>query len=181
MLIDFEGREIYVGGRFYNTAGYDTGEVVKIEGREVEVSTPDGPVRKDVLAMGGYMMEPLDCSSPEALKADIDASLAGWFCGMCFQDRKAVRQENPSTCSLSGPFFKILRSDRISDEQVRIYMKIHFDDGQESELTRRVEVPGVKGVLCATKKSSGPQSALSGSDTDMDRKRDNIFRKMFGG
>lgn len=180
MLIDIEGREIYVGGRFYNTAGHDLGEVVKIEGCKVVANTPDGPLRIDLLTMGGHMMEPLDHSSPEVLKADIDASLAGWFCGMQFSNRRGARRED-STCDLSSPFFKILRS-KISDEQVRIDMKIHFDDGHESETKGvLVKTPSTVGVLCATKKNSGLQSVLSGSVDDMDRKRDDILRKMFGG
>ena len=181
MLIDLNGYEIYVGGRLYNTAGYEAGEVVKIEGLEVVVNTPDGPVRKDVPAMGGHMMEQLDHSSPEALKADIDACLDGWFCGMQFSNRRAARRENPSTCELSSPFFKILQSEISDGGRVRIHMKIHFDDGQESEPALLVDAPSVSGVLCATKKNSGLQSALSGSVDDVDRKRDDILRKMFGG
>lgn len=183
MLIDIEGREIYVGGEFYDYAfGHNMGEVVKIEGHYVTVNTPGGSVRKDIVAVGGHMMEPLDHSSPEALKADIDACLDGWFCGMQFSNRRGTRREDSSTCDLSSPFFKILQSKISDDGQVRIDMQIHFDDGHESEPNGiLVKTPATVGVLCATKKNSGSQSALSGSVDDIDKKRDDILRKMFGG
>lgn len=182
MLIDIEGREIYVGGRFYDTSDRDMGKIVKIEGWYVTVDTPDGPVRDDTLTRGCRMVEPLDHSSPEVLTADIDASLDGWFCGIYFRNRRATRRVSSSTGDRSSPFFQILRSE-VSDEQVRIDVKIHFDGGGRSEIINGllVKTPDTLGVLCATKKNSGPQSALSGSVDDVDRKRDDIFRRMFGG
>lgn len=179
MLIDYDGHEIYVGGSFYDTLGRNVGDVVKIEGWNVTVDTPRGLMQKDVLAAAGHMMEPLDHSSLDVLKDDIDANLAGWFCAMR-SDRTVARRRSPPDGDLSRPFFKILWSE-FTDDQVRIHMELCFDDGRKPESTTAlVDAPSAKGVLCASNKMPLPKhSKKSGSIADTDQKRDDIFRQIF--
>lgn len=181
MLIDYDGREIYVGGQYYGTLGRKVGEVVKIEGWNVTVNAPSGLAKKNVLVASGRMMEPLDHSYLEVLKDDIDANLDGWFCAMR-SDRTAVRRRSPPDGDLARPFFKILWSE-LTDDQVRIHMELCFDDGRKPEATTAlVDSPSAKGVLCASNKMPPPKhSKKSGSIANADQTRDDIFRKMFNG
>lgn len=181
MLIDYDGREIYVGGQYYGTLGRKVGEVVKIEGWNVMVDAPNGLVKKNVLVASGRMMEPLDHSSPEVLKDEIDACLAGLFCAMR-STRTAIRRRSQPDGDLASPFFKILWSELVGD-QVRIRMEMYFDDGRKPESTTAlVDAPSAKGVLCASKKMPQPKhSKKSGSIANADQTRDAIFRKMFNG